>query len=1066
MASAFLSVLGLPLFLILVVSTNGVDAKTRQKREWVVPAQKLTENVDYTGKTFVARVRSDKNDKVDLDYFLNGPGATEEPFNLFIVDKRNGLIRVTGILDREKIPMYTMSAVVKYKNGSIAEDNIAMRIEVIDQNDNPPVFDVLQPGNVSEGSPPGTFVTQVRATDKDDPATLHTVISYSIIKQEPEDTGFMFNINSSSGQICVWKPDIDRERISSYVLTVKATDMNGHPGGLTGTGTVTVKVLDINDNMPTLEKDQYEAGVNENTANVEVLRIKALDKDLEQTDNWLADFEIVSGNEDGTFSIETDPKTNDGVLILRKEVDFEQVPNMQLGVVVRNKAPFQNSVWSAGSDPSSRPGSGGTSGSGSLKQYPIKVNIRNLPDPPRFVPKVKAASIPKDSTKINLPHVIATYPVIDGDSGTVAKNIWYAKDYDPEQLLSINETTAEVKLNKVPDQKSKYVKDGTYYAKVIGVMKDFPFKTATGTIAIEVQDSNENCPHITSSHQVLCSDVQAVTVTAVNENDDPNAAPFGFTLVAQNPSDQWELESFNDTAAVLKPTRKLESGSSMITLVIKDRQGLACSDNQVLNLDVCTCTEDSVCEGRALSPSFKSFGSSAIGIMILAIFLLLLAPFLLLFCGTSNGHGSEKVDLSYLNEPTMITYHTEGIGEDMDLLKLPVMPSEEIRIEENPNPKFPFKKRNIFENVIHRVSPINRSVTDYPINKEKDNKGTIRISEGYGGGELIGKYRTSSMGFLKNYYSQKARFISEDNNENDIIMNYKRECGSSLAGSIASLSFVDMDDNLDFLNDLDPKFKTLAEVCTNGETGFEEYRPLEEGIAEHGVEPNHKICGEGTETVKAQQLNIASSSLASPAINISVTAGTQELNTAGSNTISSAEEIPKITSAFPNMQAREDTIDFNQMCLIQQPVYYTTTPVLQSTQYVVDPQVNNTILVSGWPPVTNMQAMCVVNGAPRSDIMILGERVLVGPSAQNAPFAEHPGTLRMNENVLLVERKGMSGPMVQEATAGTNRGLVQMGNVPKSQNITLSRKVQLEDPTYFQEGSRGTSPAPQDGFTE
>ncbi|XP_072568953.1 desmoglein-2.1-like isoform X2 [Paramormyrops kingsleyae] len=1066
MASTSLSVLGLPLFLILVVSTNGVDAKTRQKREWVVPAQKLTENVDYTGKTSVARVRSDKDINVDLDYFLNGPGATEEPFNLFIVNKRNGLIRVTGILDREKIPIYIMSAVVKYKNGSIAEDNIVMRIQVIDQNDNPPVFDVLPPGNVSEGSPPGTFITQVRATDKDDPATLHTAISYSIIKQEPEDTGFMFNINSSSGQIHVWKPDIDRERCSSYVLTVKATDMNGHPGGLTGTGTVTVKVLDINDNMPTLEKDEYEASVNENTANVEVLRIKALDSDLEQTDNWLADFEIASGNEDGTFSIETDPKTNEGVLILRKEVDFEQVPNMQLGVVVRNKAPFQNSVWSAGSDPSSRPGSGGTTGLGSLKRYPIKVNVRNLPDPPRFVPKVKAASIPEDSTKINLPHVIATYPVIDGDSGTVAKNIWYAKDYDPEQLLSINETTAEVKLNKVPDRESKFVKDGIYYAKVIGVMKDFPYKTATGTIAIEVQDSNDHCPHITSSHQLLCSDVQAVTVTAVDEDSDPNAAPFGFTLVAQNPSDQWKLETFNDTAAVLKPNRKLESGSSKITLVIKDHQGLACSDNQVLNLDVCTCTEDSVCGGRALRGSSKSFGSAAIGAMLLGIFLILLVPLLLLFCGTSKEHGSEMVELSYPSEPTMISYHIEGIGEDRELPMLPVMTSKQPKTEETRNSYFPLHNIKISEDG-SRKSIINKCVVDYLPKTNRDNKGTANWHKGNRDSKRIGKYESLLMGFLKNYYSQ-ARYIIEDNNENDVIMNYNREFGSSLAGSIASLSSVGMDDNLDFLNNLDPKFKTLAEVCTHGETGFEEYRPLEEGIAEHGVEPNHKICREGTETVNAQQLNIASSSLGSTGRNISMTAGTQELNTASSNSISSAEEIPKTTAAIPSMQVREETINSNHMCLIQQPVYYTTSPVLQSTQYVVDPQVNNTILVSGWPPVPNMQTMYVMNGAPRSDFMILGERALVGPSAQNAPFPEHPGTLRMNENMLLVERKGPSGLVVQEATAGTNQSLDQMGDIPKSQNITLSRQVQLEDPTHFQEESRGSTPAPQQqgGITE
>lgn len=298
-------------------------------------------------------------------------------------------------------------------------------------------------------------------------------------------------------------------------------------------------------------------------------------------------------------------------------------------------------------------------------------------------------------------------------------------------------------------------------------------------------------------------------------------------------------------------------------------------------------------------------------------------------------------------------------------------------------------------------------------------------------------------------------------------MNYDREFGSSLAGSIASLNFDDTDDNLDFLNNLDSKFKTLAEVCTHGETGFEGYRPLEEGIAEDGVKPDHKICREGTETVYAQQLNIESSGLGSTGRNISTTVGTQELNTA-SSPISSAEVIPKTTAAFPSMQVREETINSNQMCLMQQPVYYTTSPVLQSAQYVVDPRVNNTILVSGWPPVPNMQTMYAMNGAPRSDIVILGERVLVGPSAQNAPFPEHPETLRMNKNILLVERKGTSGLVVQEATAGTNQGLVQRGNIPKSQNITLSRQTQLEDPTHFQEGSKGRTPAPhqQGGFTE
>lgn len=56
----------------------------------------------------------------------------------------------------------------------------------------------------------------------------------------------------------------------------------------------------------------------ENTVNVEVMRIKALDRDLIHTDNWLAVFKIISGNEAGYFSITTDSKTNEGVIMIRK----------------------------------------------------------------------------------------------------------------------------------------------------------------------------------------------------------------------------------------------------------------------------------------------------------------------------------------------------------------------------------------------------------------------------------------------------------------------------------------------------------------------------------------------------------------------------------------------------------------------------------------------------------------------------------------------------------------------------------------------------------------------------
>lgn len=48
------------------------------------------------------------------------------------------------------------------------------------------------------------------------------------------------------------------------------------------------------------------------------MRFKATDLDLEGTDNWVTMCSIVSGNEAGYFSIKTDPKTNEAILMLDK----------------------------------------------------------------------------------------------------------------------------------------------------------------------------------------------------------------------------------------------------------------------------------------------------------------------------------------------------------------------------------------------------------------------------------------------------------------------------------------------------------------------------------------------------------------------------------------------------------------------------------------------------------------------------------------------------------------------------------------------------------------------------
>lgn len=108
-----------------------------------------------------------------------------------------------------------------------------------------------------------------------------------------------FSIDEHSGVLRLAAP-LDRQVRASYTLRARATD-RGWPRPLSAACTVTVSVLDLNDDPPVFQWRDYAATVPEDVATgTQVLRVHAASRDAEAR----IAYAIVDGNEMGRFSVD------------------------------------------------------------------------------------------------------------------------------------------------------------------------------------------------------------------------------------------------------------------------------------------------------------------------------------------------------------------------------------------------------------------------------------------------------------------------------------------------------------------------------------------------------------------------------------------------------------------------------------------------------------------------------------------------------------------------------------------------------------------------------------------
>eukprot|EP00058_Branchiostoma_floridae_P024852 XP_002610342.1 hypothetical protein BRAFLDRAFT_72456 [Branchiostoma floridae] len=201
----------------------------------------------------------DSGDFGKIDYTIDDGDENDE----FYISLLDGDLKVKqGLeLDRERTAFYNITLRAQDRGRPPLKGFMTVSIEVLDINDNDPIFqDLPYYCRVSENAPVDTLVFKVSANDTDE--GNNAFITYSITSG---NIGQVFRINGTNGEIYV-NGLLDREVIPQYTLTVTARDNPQNPTHVRrDTTQVYITVIDENDQRPRFTQPLYRGRISENS---------------------------------------------------------------------------------------------------------------------------------------------------------------------------------------------------------------------------------------------------------------------------------------------------------------------------------------------------------------------------------------------------------------------------------------------------------------------------------------------------------------------------------------------------------------------------------------------------------------------------------------------------------------------------------------------------------------------------------------------------------------------------------------------------------------------------------
>uniref|UniRef100_A0A8C5J712 Cadherin 8 n=1 Tax=Junco hyemalis TaxID=40217 RepID=A0A8C5J712_JUNHY len=722
----------------------------RSKRGWVWNQMFVLEEFSGPEPILVGRLHTDLDPgSSKIKYILSGDGAG----TIFVINDKTGDIHAMKRLDREEKAEYTLTAqAVDRDTNQPLEPPSEFIIKVQDINDNAPEF-VEGPyhATVPEMSVVGTYV---RALPAHSLGSSKLRDGITIIKTA--------------------LPNMDREAKEEYFVVIQAKDMGGHMGGLSGTTTVTITLSDVNDNPPKFAQSLYHFSVMEDVALGEPIgRVKANDLDIGE--NAKSSYDIIEGDGMDVFEITTDAQTQDGIIRVRKPLDFETKKSYTLKVEAANihidprflsGGPFKDTAT-------------------------VKIVVEDADEPPVFSSPTYLLEVHENAA---LNSVLGQVTAHDPDVSSSPIRFSIDRHTDLERQFNINAEDGKITLATPLDRETSTWHNIT----IVATETRNHSQVSRVPVAIKVLDVNDNAPEFASEHEAfLCENGkpgQVIQIVSAVDKDDPkNGHYFLYSLLPEmvnNPNFTIKKNEDNTLSILAKHSgfSRQKQEVYLLPIVISDSGTPPMSSTGTLTIRVCGCSSDGTVQSCNAEAYVLPIGLSMGALIAILACIILLLVIVVLFV-TLRRHKNEPLIIKDDEDvrENIIRYDDEGGGEeDTEAFDIATL--------QNPDGINGFLPRKDIK----------------PDLQFMPRQGLAPVPNGVDVDEFI-----------------NVRLHEADNDPTappyDSIQIYGYEGKGSAAGSLSSLesSTSDSDQNFDYLSEWGPRFKRLGELYSVGESDKE-----------------------------------------------------------------------------------------------------------------------------------------------------------------------------------------------------------------------------------------------------